>query len=483
MNVDADYTLTIDGAAASAPGVLEVVNPATGEAFAQAPDAGAAELDRAVAAARKAFPGWRDTPIAERQALVKALGARIAENKDALMRLLTREQGKPHADAAGDVLGGAHWCKVYGEMDVPTTVVEDSDKRRLEVRRIPVGVVGALAPWNFPVFLAMLKVAPALVAGATVVLKPSPFTPLTTLKIGELARGIFPPGVFNVISGGDALGPLMTAHPDIDKISFTGSTATGRKVMQSASDTLKRVTLELGGNDAAIVMPDVDVEAVAQQIFAAAFGNSGQICIAVKRLYVHKDIYDRFSQALVDLARAAKVGDGAEQGTRFGPIQNKLQYARVKELIEDAHAAGYKFLIGGDTMDRPGYFLPLSLVDNPPDDARIVREEQFGPVLPILKFDDVDDVVRRANDSPYGLGGQVWSADEDKALEIGSRLETGNVWINQTQEIFAGAPFGGHKTSGVGSESALDGLLAYTNAQTVAVRKRREPRPQPKAVA
>ena len=483
MNFDGDYTLTIDGAADAGPATFEVVNPATGAAFATAPDAGAAELDHAVAAARKAFPGWRAIPIAERQAMVKALGAKLGEHKDELMRLLTREQGKPHADAIMDVLGGAYWCGVFAGMDVPTTVVEDSDKRRLEIRHTPIGVVGALAPWNFPVYLAMLKTAPALVAGNTLVLKPSPFTPLTTLRIGELARDIFPPGVFNVLSGGDALGPLMTSHPGIDKISFTGSSATGRKVMQSASDTLKRVTLELGGNDAAIVMPDVDVDAVAQQIFAAAFGNTGQICIAVKRLYVHADIYDRFSQALVELAKAAKVGDGAEQGTKFGPMQNKLQYARVKELIADAHAQGYKFLVGGETMDRPGYFLPLSLVDNPPDDARIVREEQFGPVLPILKFDDVDDVVRRANDSPYGLGGQVWSADEDKALEIGSRLETGNVWINQPQEIFAGAPFGGHKASGIGSESALEGLLAYTNAQTVAVRRQPAPRTRPVEVA
>ncbi len=483
MNFDADYTLTIDGEAGQAADTFGVINPATGEAFATAPDAGAAELDRAVAAARAAFPAWRDTPIAERQAMVKALGAKIGEHKDALMRLLTREQGKPHADATGDVLGGAYWCTVFGDMNVPTTVVEDSDKRRLEVRHTPIGVVGALAPWNFPVYLAMLKAAPALVAGNTLVLKPSPFTPLVTLKIGELARAIFPPGVFNVLSGGDQLGPLMTAHPDIDKISFTGSTATGKKVMQSASETLKRVTLELGGNDAAIVMADVDVDTVAQQIFAAAFGNTGQICIAVKRLYVHADIYDRFSQALVALAKAAKVGDGAEQGTKFGPMQNKLQYARVKELIEDAHAKGYKFLVGGETLDRPGYFLPLSLVDNPPDDARIVREEQFGPVLPVLKFDDVDDVVRRANDSPYGLGGQVWSADEAKALEIGSRLQAGSVWINQPQEIFAAAPFGGHKASGIGSESALEGLLAYTNTQTVAVRKQRTPRPQPAEVA
>ncbi|KQT35303.1 aldehyde dehydrogenase [Sphingomonas sp. Leaf412] len=466
------YTATIDGKAVDTAAHLSVLNPATEEIVALAPDCGVAELDAAVDAARRAFPAWRATPIAQRQAMVKALGEAIKAHKDELMRLLTSEQGKPHADATGDVLGGAMWCKVYGNMDLPVQVTEDSDDRRVEVRRTPIGVVGALAPWNFPVILAMLKAAPALVAGNTVVLKPSPFTPLTTLRIGELARDIFPAGVLNVLSGGDALGPLMTAHPGIDKISFTGSTATGRKVMESASAGLKRVTLELGGNDAAIVLPDVDVDAVAKQVFAAAFGNSGQICVAVKRLYIHADIYDRFAAALTDLARAAKVGDGAEQGTRFGPMQNSAQFARVKDMIADAKAQGYDFLIGGDAIDRPGYFLPLTLIDNPPEDSRIVQEEQFGPVLPLLKWRDADDVVARANATEYGLGGQVWGGDVDAAIALGDRLETGNVFINQPQAILPHAPFGGHKSSGIGSESALDGLLAYTNAQTVMVGKR-----------
>ena len=430
-----------------------------------------AELDAAVEAARAAFPGWRALPIAERQAMVLALGKAIAEHKDELHRLLTQEQGKPHSDAIGDVLGGVHWCKVYAGMDLPIEVTEDSAERRVEVRHTPLGVVGAIAPWNFPIILAMLKAAPALVAGNTLVLKPSPFTPLTTLRVGELARAIFPPGVLNVVCGGDALGPLMTAHSGIDKISFTGSTATGRKVMESASAGLKRVTLELGGNEAAIILPDVDIDAVAKQIFSAAFGNTGQICVAVKRVYIHADIYDRFSTALVNLASEARVGDGIEQGTRFGPVQNKQQYARIVSLIEDARDNGYKFLIGGETIDRPGYFLPLTLIDNPPEDSRIVREEQFGPVLPLLRFDDVDDVIRRANDSPYGLGGQVWSGDAERALEIGLQLETGKVFVNQTQAIFPHAPFGGHKASGLGVESALQGLLSYTNAQTVAVSK------------
>lgn len=464
-----NFTATIDGKPVEVSTRLSVINPATEQVFAEAPDCGATELDAAVDAARSAFSHWRNTPITERQGMVKALGEAIKARKDELMRLLTQEQGKPHADAIGDVLGGAMWCKYYGNIVLPVEVVEDSPRRRIEVRRTPIGVVGALAPWNFPVILSMLKAAPALVAGNTVVLKPSPFTPLTTLRIGEIARDIFPPGVFNVISGGDALGPLMTRHPGIDKVSFTGSTATGRKVMESGAATLKRMTLELGGNDAAIILPDVDVETVAPQVFAAAFGNSGQICAAIKRLYIHADIYDRFAAALADLARQARIGDGSAEGTQFGPMQNRQQFDRVRDLIEDARDQGYVFLTGNEDIAGPGYFLPFTLIDNPPETARIVQEEQFGPVLPLLKWHDLDAVVAQANATEYGLGGQVWSGDAERALEIGSMLEVGNLYINQPQTILPQAPFGGHKSSGIGSESALDGLLAYTNAQSVMI--------------
>ena len=304
------------------------------------------------------------------------------------------------------------------------------------------------------------------------VLKPSPFTPLTTLRIGEIARGILPPGVLNIVTGTDRLGPWLTEQPGIDKVTFTGSTQTGRRVMQSAAATLKRITLELGGNDAAIVLPDVNVEEAAEQIFWAAFRNNGQICIATKRLYVHEDIYDRFKDALVAYARTVKVGDGAEQGTQIGPVNNKAQYDRVLDLIADARDKGYTFLLGGEASDIPGYFIPVTLIDNPPEDARIVQEEQFGPALPLLKFKDIDDVSRRANDSEYGLGGSVWSADEEKAAAIASRIASGTVWINDTQYLTPLASFGGHKQSGLGVEGGIEGLLEYTVPQTIIRRKK-----------
>lgn len=471
MTTQAPYTMTIGGQAVSGASSFEVLNPATGQVIGSAPDCTPEQLDAAVAAARKAFPAWSATPIEKRREALLGIAGVLGGNVEELKRLLTSEQGKPHEGAMGDVLGGAYWCQATSTLEIPEKVVEDSAERHGITRHVPIGVVGAIAPWNFPIILAMFKVAPALLAGNTVVLKPSPFTPLTTLRMGELLRGVLPDGVLNIVTGGDALGPWMTSHPGIDKISFTGSSATGRKVMASASETLKRVTLELGGNDAAIVLPDVDVAEVAEKLFWAAFGNSGQICIATKRMYVHKDIYEPLKTAIVDYAKTVKMGDGAEQGTQLGPINNKLQYERVLDLIADSKAKGYKFLMGGDVSPAPGYFVPITIIDNPPENSRIVQEEQFGPVLPLLSFDTLEEAIDRANASPYGLGASIWTADEAKALDISSRIAAGTVWINETQHLSPLGAFGGHKQSGLGSEGALEGLLEYTNTQTVYVKK------------
>lgn len=308
MDFDGPYTMTIGGRSVPGSATFDVVNPATEAVIAQAPEASREDLDAAVKAARDAFPGWAATPIAERRRMIDALGDAILANLDSFKRLLTREQGKPHADAQGEVGGAGMWLKGAATLDLPVTVNEDTAERYSETRHVPIGVVGAIAPWNFPMILAMFKVGPALLAGNTMVLKPSPFTPLTTLKFGELAATILPAGVLNVVTGGDGLGPWLTEHPGIDKVSFTGSTATGRRVMQSASATLKRVTLELGGNDPAIVMPDADIAAIAEKLFWAAFTNNGQICIATKRMYVHEAVYEPLKAALVAYAKTVKVG-------------------------------------------------------------------------------------------------------------------------------------------------------------------------------
>ncbi len=465
------FELTIDGAGVAGAAYFDVINPATEEIVGRAPDTTPEQLDAAVAAARRAFKFWKATPIAERQARVRALAAVFTENLEELKRLLTAEQGKPLAEAQGDVLGGSYFCTVSADLTPPVEVHEDSAERRSETHHVPLGVVAAIAPWNVPIGLAFWKVAPALVAGNTVVLKPSPFTPLTTLRLGELLRGRLPPGVLNVISGGDALGPWLTSHPGIDKISFTGSTATGRKVMESAAKTLKRVTLELGGNDAAIVLPGADIAEVSAKLFKAAFANTGQICVATKRLFVHEDIYEPFAEAMVQLARAAKIGDGAEQGTTFGPIQNKPQYDRVKDLIADSRAQGHRFLIGDEaSVPAKGYFLPLTILDNPPLDSRIVQEEQFGPVLPLLRYADIDTAIELANSTDYGLGASVWGPAA-QALAVAEQLDAGTVWVNEIHKVTPGQPFGGHKQSGVGVENGLHGLLEYTNARTIVAAK------------
>lgn len=472
IGFDTDFQMTIGGRAADSPETLEVLNPATEALVATAPRASRRQLDLAVAAARDAFPAWRATPLAARQALVAQLGGLLAANAEPLARLLTSEQGKPHADAQMEIMGAALWCQATSQLDIPVTVNEDSAERLSETRHVPLGVVAAISPWNYPLMLSMWKVAAALCAGNTVVLKPSPFTPLTCLKMGELARDLLPAGVLNVISGGDELGPWLTDHPDVAKISFTGSTATGKKVMETASRALKRVTLELGGNDAAIVMPDVDPAAIAPQLFWSAFTNNAQLCVATKRLYVHTDVYDAVRDALVAYAKTVKTGDGAEQGSQLGPVQNRQQYERVCALIEEARRDGLTFLTGGEVdRDAPGYFVPVSIIDNPPDDARVVTEEAFGPVLPLLRFDSVDDVVRRANDTIYGLAGSVWSANTQQAAEIAGQLETGTVWINEAQYLWPNASFAGHKQSGLGVENGIEGLLEYTIPQTVTIKR------------
>ncbi|MEC8836762.1 MAG: aldehyde dehydrogenase family protein [Pseudomonadota bacterium] len=467
-----DYKNLIDGEMVDNGEWLEVLNPANEQVVGRVPAAGKDELDRAVAAARRAFKSWKKTSHEERQQVVQGIAAAIKENADELFRLLTTEQGKPHAQAQQEIYGAAGLAAAQSTLTLDDVVNQDDDTRLSRTRRVPVGVVGGIVPWNFPIMMAIQKIVPALVAGCTIVLKPSPFTPLTTLRIAELIKDVVPAGTVNIITGEDTLGPLITGHPDIDKITFTGSTATGKKIMEGAAGDLKRITLELGGNDASIVLPDADVEKVAEQLFWSSFSNAGQVCIAAKRIYIHEDIYDDLSKAIAEYAKTVVVGDGSQQGTGVGPIQNKKQYERVLELIQDAKDNGYKFLTGGDKdPSGTGYYVPITILDNPPEDARIVAEEQFGPVMPLMKFGSVDEVIERANNSEYGLAGAVWTKDTDKGVEIAEQLETGTVWINEFMQLSPFAPFGGHKQSGFGAEYGIDGLKEFTYPQVITVKR------------
>ena len=473
MQFDTNYVMTINGEAVVTKNTQPVYNPATRAVFAEVPDASKELLDDTVRAARQALGPWRNTPVSQRQAAMEGFADLLEAHSEELMTLLTREQGKPRAGAEFEVLGSVAWIRAIATQSLPDELVEETDERRVITRFTPVGVVGAIVPWNFPILLSIWKIAPALMAGCTLVLKPSPYTPLCDLKMVELAQQAFPPGVLSAVSGGDDLGKWITSHPGINKVAFTGSTETGRHVMRSAADTIKRVTLELGGNDPAIVLPDVDAKAIAPELFWAAFQNNAQFCNVSKRLYIHEDVYDEVRDALVEFIEAnIKVGDGTLEDTDLGPIQNSMQYGKVKDYFADCHANGYKFALGGKIDEKAkGWFVPVSLVDNPPENSRIVQEEPFGPILPLLKWSDEDDVIARANDTIYGLGATVWGKDLNAVERIGSQLEAGTVWLNEVHQYSPFQAFGGHKQSGLGCENSLHGLMEYTNWQTTTLKK------------
>jgi len=365
-----------------------------------------------------------------------------------------------------EVGGAATILRIFAAMTIEDKVLRDNDDTRILETRAPLGVVAAITPWNFPVSLLALKLAPALIAGNSLVIKPAATTPLTTCLLGELCADIFPPGAINVIVDNNDLGDQLTGHPDVAKISFTGSTATGRKIMASAAPSIKRITLELGGNDAAIILDDVDPKEIAPRIFFSAMANAGQICIAIKRVYVPAAIYDEICSELARLADAAVVGSGLQPNVEIGPVQNRAQFDRVMGLIASAQAEG-NVIAGGRAENGPGYFIRPTIVRDLPDDARIVREEQFGPILPVLRYDDIEDAIARANASEFGLGASVWSNDGERALAVAKRLEAGTVWINKHLDLSFDLPFRGAKQSGLGTEGGIEGLQEFTQAKLI----------------
>ncbi|MGD0685584.1 MAG: aldehyde dehydrogenase family protein [Streptosporangiaceae bacterium] len=463
--------LTIDGETVSSPGRIEVINPATAEVFIAVPDAGAAELDRATGAARRAAGAWRATPLAQRQDCLLRLVAVIREHLDELALLVTLEQGKPLANARGEITSGLRYCERYAAMQVPVEVVRDDESERIEVHRVPVGVVGAITAWNYPMLLALWKIAPALMAGNPVIVKPSPYTPVATLRLGELAQPVLPPGVLQVLSGGDELGRALTTHPLIAKISFTGSERTGKAIMAASAPTLKRLTLELGGNDAGIVLDDIDPAAIAAGLYWGGLSNCGQVCAGLKRLYVPERLAAEVEDALAQVAATVVVGDGTRDGVDMGPIQNKMQFDRVEALTAAAQSGGAEIYFRGEVPGGPGYFHPVTLVRRATDEMALVAEEQFGPVLPVLAYRDLDEAVARANASDLGLGASVWSSDEPRAVQVAARLQAGTVWVNQHPMLSPDVPFGGVKQSGLGVESSLHGLLAYTDISVLRVKR------------
>jgi acyl-CoA reductase-like NAD-dependent aldehyde dehydrogenase len=464
------YRLLIDGELVDGAATLEVVNPATGAVFATCARADADQLERAVAAAKRSFPAWSALGAEKRGDCLARLADRFEERKEEFARLLTTEQGKPLAQARIEIGNALAVLRYYAGMEIPPIVLRESATDKIIEHRTPLGVVAAITPWNFPMSLLLVKVAPALSAGNTMVAKPAPTTPLTSLLFGELAAETLPAGVLNIVTDANDLGARLTAHPDIAKVAFTGSTATGKRVVQSASESLKRVTLELGGNDAAIVLDDIDVVVAAKKVFDAAMVNCGQVCLAAKRVYAPRAMYDALCAELARLSAIAVVDDGLNQGTQIGPLQNRQQYDKVLEMIESARTDG-TILVGGMPLDRPGFFVAPTVVRDIPDDARLVREEQFGPIIPVLAYDTIDEVIDRANDSEYGLGGTIWTGDVERGTALAMRIDTGTVWVNKHLELPTDVPFGGAKQSGIGREKGIDGFKEFTQGKIVNVAK------------
>lgn len=465
--------LTINGESRSSDDTLSVIDPSTGQPFIEVPSASLAQLDEAVESATRAFAEWSATPITERQAKIQEIGQVVRDNIEELAQLVMREQGKPLNNARGEIMASLRQVEVFGSIELEPEVLRDDETGKVVLSFDPIGVVGAITVWNYPFLAAMFKLVPGLVAGNTVIIKPSPYTPVSTLRLGELLQGVLPAGVLQVLAGGDELGRALVAHEGIHKISFTGSVPTGKAIMASAAATLKRVTLELGGNDAGVVLPDGDPEVLGPDLFWAAFSNSGQVCAALKRLYVPEDKVDAYAAAIAQEAAKVVVGPGDQEGVTAGPVQNAAQLEQVKRLAQAARDGGGEVVFEGQVPDGPGYWFPTTIVKGLSEGNALVDEEPFGPILPILTYRDLDDAIERANSTVYGLGASVWTADPNsqEAIDVAERLEAGSVWINQHPVVTATIPFGGVKQSGVGVEGSILGLKAYTNPRVLNIKR------------
>jgi len=460
------FKLVIGRQLVEGAGQMEIINPATEESVGLCPLASVAQLEEAIQLARRAFASWSGAAIATRRTLIAAVADAIEARVEQLGALLTAEQGKPRSQAQLEIRRGCAILRYFANAELPTRLLRDSEQERIYERRGPLGVVAAIVPWNFPFLLLMNKLGPALLTGNCVIAKPAPTTPLTTLRVGQICARILPAGVLSVISDANDLGPTLTSHPDIAKVAFTGSTATGRKVFQSAAATLKRLTLELGGNDPALILDDANLARVAPQIFRCAMANTGQVCMAIKRVYAPDGLYDELCQRLTELAAASVVGNGADPETQFGPVQNAAQFEKLQGLVAECRSRGT--VSSGKTPPGPrGYFIAPTIVRDIPDGTRIVQEEQFGPILPVMRYTNIDDALARMNNTEFGLGASVWSTNVARAAGIAEQVCSGTVWVNRHMAVDPAVPFRGARQSGIGAELGEAGIHEFTQAQVV----------------
>ncbi|MBV9944171.1 MAG: aldehyde dehydrogenase [Solirubrobacterales bacterium] len=460
---------------------IEVLNPATEEVLESVPSAGPEDVDRAVQAAARAFEEWRQVDAEERAAKLRSFAELVKANRKELGEALTQEQGKPTMEAGGEVQHFVHGLEYYADLatkirgvyqPLPSTLGRSYG---MVVRR-PVGVCVGIVPSNFPLTLTGTKLAPALAAGNTIVLKPSEETPLTMLRLAALLiEAEIPPGVVNVVTGGAETGEALIKHPLVRRIAFTGSTVTGRRIMELAAPEMKRVTLELGGSDPVIVCPDADLKGAVKTALIARFWNAGQGCLAGKRLFVFDEVYDDFVSALLEGVERYEPGVGWEKPEkpkiRIGPLTTERQRALVMDQLQDALDGGGELLYGGDPPDTPekGFFLTPTVVQNPPRDSRVAAEEVFGPVLPVWRVSSLDEAIERANDTPYGLGSSVWTHDVRIINRVAQELDAGMTWVNQNHFGYDELPFGGIKQSGYGKEHGIEAMDYYFEDKSVVV--------------
>ncbi|MDC0739633.1 aldehyde dehydrogenase family protein [Cognatishimia sp. SS12] len=469
------FSLSIGGAPVTTSETFDVINPANGEVAAQVSLGTVKELDAAVAAAKAAFPAWAATPDAERADALNKIADLIEANAEELSALITKEQGKPQAGPGAnfEIQGAVGWTRVTAGLSLAPEVIIDNDEERVEIHREPVGVVASITPWNWPLMIAIWHIMPAIRIGCPVVIKPSPYTPLSTLRLVELVNeaGILPAGVLNAVTGDGEVGDRISTHPDIAKITFTGSIPTGRRIMERAGASLKKLTLELGGNDAGIILPGTDISKLVEPLFWGTFINAGQTCSCLKRLYVHEDDVETVGKALAEFAANIPVGNGMDEGVLIGPMTNEMQYNKVVGMVEEAKAKGATVLAGGEASDAPGYIYPITILSGCTDEMSVVYDEQFGNVVPIIAYKTLDEAIEAANGLEVGLGASVWGDDPEEAAEVAKRVVAGTRWVNRHAVLNPMVPMGGVKQSGIGVEFSEEGLREYTTVQVLSIAK------------
>jgi acyl-CoA reductase-like NAD-dependent aldehyde dehydrogenase len=457
-----------------------VVNPATEEAFDAVPKGGPEDVDAAVAAAKEAFSEWSKKDPDDRAQLMRAGIAKVQENAKEIARLLVREQGKPFSEAMGELHHFLHGMNYYADLaskieGVYANLPSALGRAYGMVIKKPIGVCAAIVPYNFPLTLMGTKVGPALAAGNTIVVKPANTTPLATLRVAELMQEAeLPPGVLNVVTGpGKEVGEPLATHPDVRRVALTGSTETGQRMMEIAAPKFKRVSAELGGSDPVIVFPDADVDAAVRGINIGRFFNAGQACLAAKRVYVFDEIYDEFMEGITKRVSRYELGDGMEKAEkpkiRMGPLNAARHRDVLADQLQDAVDRGAKIAVGGNGHDGKGYFFEPTVIEDAPHDSRVVREETFGPLLPVFKVNDVDEAIRLANDSAYGLGSSVYTHNVKWIHRAAQEIEAGMTWVNQLHFGYDELPFGGVKDSGIGREHGKEAIEHYLEQKSVVV--------------